>query len=580
MGRIALLSEDLINQIAAGEVVERPASVVKELGENAIDAGAKQIRIRVEGGGLERIAIADDGVGMSREDAQAAVLRHATSKLRDLEGLSAIATLGFRGEALAAIASVSRFCLTSCERGAGVGTRVEIEGGGPAKVSDAPAAEGTEIVVEELFFNTPARRKFLRKAETELKHLEEAVMRLALANPAVGFSLEQDGWPIWSVRAGAPLRERLVAAVGPELEAHLVELDERRLGLRVHGAIATPDYTLPTTRGLYTFVNGRFVRDRQLHFALTRAFGQALPHGRQPVGAVFLEIDPHEVDVNVHPQKLEVRFRDARVIGEAMQAAIARALNGASRPPEPERGAEVHYASAVDRFLRAAEQGQGAPLPLPRVEDLPRDLAFGQARPTINEAPPPGFFASLRFIGALHRRFWLCEGQGGTLVVVDPHAALERLAREALEKPAKEDTLFRRTVELPAAETERVLALRGALGELGIVVEPFGGSSLAIERFPPSLLQADLASVLAELSTVLPRSEPLTAELRSRALRVLACHAATPSGCPTGHDEVARVLQSLDRCDFSRGCVHGRAVLFELPLLELERRAGAKFDGP
>lgn len=581
MGRVALLSEELINQIAAGEVVERPASVIKELGENALDAGARNIRIRVRGGGLDEITIADDGLGMSREDAERALLRHATSKLRDLEGLSAIETLGFRGEALAAIAAVSRFALTTSEPDAPSGTRLSLEGGGPPAVEDAAPIGGTEIRVEDLFFNTPARRKFLRRAETELKHVEEAVLRIALPHPRAGFTLEADGRTLLAIPEGASARERLIAAVGKEVDPHLLDADERRLGLRVHGVVAAPEFTLSHARGLYTFVNGRYVRDRGLIHAVQRAFGGALSPGRQPVAALFIELDPRAVDVNVHPQKLEVRFLDARTVYEAVQAAVASAMARVPWQATPSSGsaAPEHYALAVDRFLaQASGAPAGAPLPIPAVAEGGGRPGFGQLRPTLNEAPPPGFFASLRFIGPLASRFWVCEGQGGTLVVIDRHAAFERIRRAELERasPDEPPSLFSTTFELPAADATKVASQVEAFAELGLTLEPFGHHSFALTHAPGCLSGADAASAVVELSSVLPLSGLPDAEQVLRAREVIACHAATHEDRVLAHDELARLFRALDSADFRLGCIHATVVALDVPLLELERRVRAK----
>lgn len=581
MGRVALLSEELINQIAAGEVVERPASVIKELGENALDAGARNLTIQVRGGGLEAITVYDDGFGMAREDLERAVLRHATSKLRDLAGLSAIETLGFRGEALAAISAVSRFTATTSEPGAESGSRLSVEGGAAPVVEACAPIGGTEIRVEDLFFNTPARRKFLRRPETELKHVEEAVLRIALPHPRAGFTLEADGRSLLAIPEGAPVRERLIAAVGKEVAPHLLEVDERRLGLRVHGVVAAPEFTLSHARGLYTFVNGRYVRDRGLIHAVQRSFGGALPPGRQPVAALFIELDPNAVDVNVHPQKLEVRFLDGRTVYEAVQAAVGQAVakvpwgQAAAGGPAP---SPEHYAFAVDRFLSQAGGQTGAPLSLPRVAEAGAAVGFGQLRPTLNEAPPPGFFASLRLIGELAERFWICEAPGGTLIALDRHAAVERVRRAELERAPKdgEGDLFTAPVELPAQDYQRAAGQRDAFAELGITLEPFGHQSFVVSHAPSCLLEADLASVVVELSSVLPTSGLPDAAQVSRAREVIACHAATHAHRALGNDERLRLFQALDAADFRLGCIHGTLVALDVPLLELERRVRAK----
>jgi len=434
MDRIHRLSETLINQIAAGEVVERPASVVKELCENAVDAGAHTVRVRLAKGGLELISVTDDGCGMSRGDARLSLERHATSKLADAEGLSSIVTKGFRGEALPSIASVSRFTLTTAEPGAPKGTRLELTGGAELAVADAAPIAGTQIDVADLFFNTPARRKFLKRESTELGHCEEAVVRLALAHPEIGFFLEHEGRAIITSPPTAALEERIAALLGTEVLPHLLKVEERRLGVSVTGLVASGEMTLPTARGLYTFVNHRYVRDRGVTSAVQRAFQDTLPPGRQPITVLFLEVDPAQVDVNVHPQKLEVRFADPRSIQDVLAAGIGKALGSASwrqAQGEPTAAVHAHYALAVERFLARAKEGaplQGDP-GVPVAHDGPR-APYGTARPSLNEAPPPGYFGQLRFVGELGHRFWLCEGAGGTLVVVHPELPRAALRQE------------------------------------------------------------------------------------------------------------------------------------------------------
>jgi DNA mismatch repair protein MutL len=585
MGRIRLLSDELINQIAAGEVVERPASVVKELAENAVDAQATSVRVQLAEGGLAAITIIDDGFGMSREDARLCLERHATSKLVDAEGLFQIVTKGFRGEAIPSIASVSRFSLTTSEPGAAVGTRLTIEGGSPAVVEDAAPLGGTRIDVLDLFHNVPARRKFLKRESTELTHCEEAIVRLALAHPKVSFSLEHGGRRLISSAATDDLRERIAELLGAEALPHLLAIDERRLGVSVTGFIASPEFTLPTARGLYTFVNHRYVRDRGVNSAVQRAFQDSLPPGRQPVTCIFLDLDPRAVDVNVHPQKLEVRFSDPRSIQEALSAAIGRALKAApwrqnAGQPLPE-ALHAQYAMAVDRFLARASEAPGAfvePSPLPSADST--RAPFGTARPQLNDDPPPGYFGALRFKGDLGRRFWLCEGPGGTLVVVDPLAVDERLALQSLVErhrtgETSEAGLFSTTVSLSADEAAAVLARAPGFSRLGFELDDFGQGSVAVRSAPPELSggAVDFTALLRELVPLVPVDLGEDAELID-ALGVMAHSAVASSWRAPTHDEVHARLAALDRTDFTLRPRRHRVVVHELPLLELESRAG------
>lgn len=576
MGRIRRLTDELINQIAAGEVVERPASVVKELAENAIDAGATQVRVLLSEGGLSAIAIIDDGSGMSREDALLCLERHATSKLRDADGLFHILTKGFRGEAIPSIASVSRFTLVTSEPGAPVATRISIEGGAPPQLEDAPPAGGTRIDVLDLFFNVPARRKFLKRESTELTHCEEAVTRLALAHPEVGFFLEHGGRLLISSPA-TPERpkERIAALLGTEVEPHLLAIDERRLGVHVHGFIASPEFTLPTARGLYTFVNRRYVRDRGVNSAVQRAFQDQLPPGRQPVCCIFIDVDPAAVDVNVHPQKLEVRFSDPRSVQEALSAAVSRALKAAPWRQSPSQpvGDELHahYAQAVDRFLARAQETPGFALPplesspLSAVQE-PFRPGFGTARPQLNDAPPPGYFASLRFLGELGRRLWVCEGQGGSLVVLDPRAVRERVVLASLRERfqsgalgAAAPTLFSATLTSP--EAPKLLAAAARLSSWGIDVEAFGGETLAVKRVPAELEGVPVEQWLPALAQ---------AGDDDAALRALAFAVGSAPLRTVGHDEVKALLRQLDDADFSVPTQRRKVVVRDVPLLDLE----------
>ncbi|MBL8912373.1 MAG: DNA mismatch repair endonuclease MutL [Archangium sp.] len=579
MGRVRRLSDDLINQIAAGEVVERPASVVKELAENSVDAGATQVKVLLSEGGLSAIAVIDDGHGMSKEDAVASLERHATSKLRDSDGLFQIRTKGFRGEAIPSIAAVSRFTMVTSEPESESATRIVIEGGGAPLIEEAPAPGGTRIDVIDLFFNVPARRKFLKRESTELTHCEEAITRLALAHPEVGFSLEHGGKLLISAPA-APDRpkERIASLLGSEVEPHLLAIDEKRLGVHISGFVASPEFTLPTARALYTFVNRRYIRDRGVNAAVQRAFQDSLPPGRQPVCTLFIDLDPEAVDVNVHPQKLEVRFSDQRGVIDAITAAISRALKAAPwRSSQGPVGDEVnaHYAQAVDRFLARAAETPGFALqpdamPQPQANDLPGGAGFGTARPGINEAPPPGYFESLRFLGELSRRFWVCEATGGSLVVIDPRAVRERVVLDSLRARFEQGalktsapTLFSTTVNAPDAK--QILAARELLLSVGVEIEDFGKDTLAIKRVPAELEGSDVASWLP---LVAGSSDPFVA------LSVLAYAAASmQQQRAVSFDEAHGLLKELEGVDFDVPARRSTIVVTEIPLLDLEARS-------
>jgi DNA mismatch repair protein MutL len=581
VARIQVLPAGLVNQIAAGEVVERPASVVKELCENALDAGARAIQVEIEEGGLGLVRVADDGSGMDREDALLALERHATSKLRDTSGLAAIATMGFRGEALPAIASVARMRLDTCPGGDGAGTRLSVEGGRVVEVTEVARPRGTTVEVRDLFFNTPARRKFMRAPATEAGHAAEAALRLALARGDVAFLLRSGGRVAWSFGAGSPLGERAAAALGREAHAHLMSVDAARGEVRVRGLVSGPDHSQPTSRGLYLYVNGRYVRDRGAAHAVLRAFAGSLPAGRHPAGILFVEMPLDRVDVNVHPQKLEVRFADARSVYDAVHGAVAEALRPAPwlrHGPAPAgaatgSGAVPVAAEASEVLLEARRIAGSEALPFPHPAAA---AGFGPVR--------GGYFASLRLVGQHARTYLLCEAPGGTLVVVDQHASHERLLfhrlREAFRSRALavQPFLVPPVVTLPAAAAR---ALEGGLSELarlGLEVEPFGGESLAVKGAPALLGGVPLGPLLSDLAQQLAHLERGSAvdEAVDHLLATMACHAAIRAGEPVGAEEARQLLDGLDAVDFKARCPHGRPVVFELPLAELERRVGRR----
>jgi DNA mismatch repair protein MutL len=593
--RIQVLPPDLINQIAAGEVVERPASVVKELVENALDAGASSVQVDVEEGGLSLVRVADDGGGMARDDAVLSLERHATSKLRDAAGLASIATMGFRGEALPAIASVSRLRIDTCSE-EGVregGTRLVVEGGQVVEVGVVARARGTTVEVRDLFFNTPARRKFMRSAPAEAGHASEAVIRLALARPDVAFALRSGGRAALTTAAGAPLADRAAAALGREVHRHLVPVDATRAEVRVHGVVASPDHSEATSRGVYLFVNGRYIRDRGAAHAVFRAFGGSLPAGRHPAAVLFLEIPPDRVDVNVHPQKLEVRFTDPRTVYDAIHAAVADALRPAPwlrhRPrPEPSPAGALEGADDAAAVLAAARRGVearaalGPALPLPAAREPEPPPGF--AAPAGAAAASLGYFGSLRYLGQHARTYLLCEAPGGALVIVDQHASHERLLFHRLREGWRsrrlevQPFLVAPVVTLPPATARALEAVLPEVRQLGLEVEPFGGESFAVKGAPALLAGVALQPLLADLAQQAEQAGRTAAveQAVDGLLATMACHAAVRANEEVSREEARALLDGLDAVDFKARCPHGRPVVFELPLAELERRVGRR----
>jgi DNA mismatch repair protein MutL len=590
---IRVLPPGLVNQIAAGEVVERPASVVKELCENALDAGAGTISVDIEEGGLSLVRVVDDGVGMDRADAMLALERHATSKLRDADGLATISTMGFRGEAVPAIASVSRLRLDTSPGLDGAGTRAIVEGGDLVETSPVARPRGTTVEVRDLFFNTPARRKFMRAASTEAGHVSEAVTRLALARADVGFTLRSGSRLLLSARAGEPLSDRVAQALGRDAARHFVTIDGARGEVRVHGVVTSPEHSQATSRSLYLFVNGRYFRDRSAAHAVLRAYAGVLPPGRHPGGVLFVELPLDRVDVNVHPQKLEVRFADARAVQDAIHHAVAGALKtapwlgrsaGGFSRPGPSLAAEE--AASVLSWARAIHppRESGALLPFPPTspdlgEPLPLTAAIGG-----EPSRPLGYFGSLRYLGQHARTYLLCEAPGGALVIIDQHASHERLLfhrlREAqrLRQVLAQPFLVPQVVSLPGPLARALEAHVDELAGLGLDLEPFGGDSFAVKGAPALLGGLELPGLLTDLAEQLEQVERGSAvdEALHDLAATMACHAAVRANQDLTSLEARALLDGLDAIDFKARCPHGRPVVFELALAELEKRVGRR----
>lgn len=597
--RIRILPENLCNQIAAGEVVERPASVVKELLENSLDAGAQEIRIEVEGGGKRLIRITDDGEGMGREDVLLCLERHATSKLRTSEDLSRIATLGFRGEALPSIAAVSRFTVRSRGAESLEGWEVYAEAGTVRRAGAVGCAQGTMVEVRDLFFNTPARRKFLRKDETELGHIGDLVTRLALAAPEVQFRLVHDGRSLLEAPRHAHLEERIATLLGRPLLGELVSLDcQAGDGLGLRGFVARPEASRATTGAIYTYINGRFIRDRVVQHALLEGYRHLLPRGRYPVAVLFLAIDPAEVDVNVHPTKHEVRFRDQRQVHDFICAAVRQTLAGT-----PWLGTTNSTGNAAALLpLQTAETSTTkaiAPVAQQRREEVREAMASyaRQAFPDIvaGNQPPPlarptastplvdsagarGYFSGLRVIGQFRRSYLLAQ-DGDDLVLIDQHAAHERIGFERLRQQfqqggiERQGLLFPRVFHLDHREGAHLNEHLEELASLGFEVEPFGGQDFALKSVPRLLREEAAEALVRDVAAELVQigASGLAGEALERLLLLLACHGMVRANQELAPMEIQALLADLDRIDFASHCPHGRPVLRRLTLVEVER---------
>ena len=581
MPKVRILPSDLVNQIAAGEVVERPASVVKELVENSLDAGATQIRVAIRDGGISAITVSDDGCGLSREDALLAFERHATSKLASHKDLERIETLGFRGEALPSIASVARVRMCTRRREDALGTELVGQGAGIESAKPIACAEGTSLEVAELFGRVPARRKFLKSAVTEASQVSRWLERMALARPDVRFELERDGRRSALWLPTAEPRERVIAVLAPGTGEALVPVAAEQGGLALRGFVSPTHVMRSGPSDLFLYVNGRPVRDRLLQFAVRDAYRDALPPGRYPIAVLFVGADPEQVDVNVHPAKWEVRFRDPRAVTDLLRRAIGAAVRGASasRPPAPFLAPHPAASAARELAPPAGFFGGSA------VADAPAEAY----RPS--ESPgAPYVFSSLRYLGQALGLYLVLESDDG-LVLLDQHAAHERVLFERLRRAFAEDKLERQELLLPLElelardDAETLAAHESLLERAGIELEPGppgprGTVPVRLRALPALLAEragTDWPALLRETAGLL--REPAEREARDgleRALHDLfataACHSAVRKGDRLDAQAVRALLSGLDDEVWFANCPHGRPVALSLDRAELERR--------
>ncbi len=583
--RIELLDPVVADRIAAGEVIERPASIVKELVENSLDADAREIHVEVEAGGRERILVRDDGFGMSPEDAARACLRHATSKLRRIEELADLASLGFRGEALASIAAVSRLTITTRARGSGEGFRIELAQGRRVDARPVGAPVGTSVEVREIFAALPARRKFLRSAATEFSHVAEIVARVALAHPDVGLRCVHGSREVLRYPAVSRPEERLAQVLGAARAGAMRPVRVEEAGLRISGWVSRAGESFPQARNVQTFVGRRPVRDRLLMRAVMDAYRALLPAGRYPAAILFLEVPPGAVDVNVHPSKAEVRFANGERVYAALLRAVRDAVAAAVEAPRVAPGPAPRVEEALAAYARRAEPAAGGagerrePGRTVRVSAIPA----AAPAPARRAGAPSGRarFAELRIVGQALAGYIVCEESDG-LVLVDQHAAHERVRFERLRERSRtrgalesQRLLVPRVVELGAAACERLLAAAEPLRRAGFDLEPFGQGAVALRALPASLdVTTDAEALLAELAQDLEEtgaSERLAAA-RDALLARIACHGAVRAGQRLAPEEMRRVIDDLDTIPFAATCPHGRPLLFELGRAEILRR--------
>ena len=581
MSRVRLLSDTLASQVAAGEVIERPASVVKELVENSIDAQAQAIEVMIRRGGISLIRVTDDGTGMDRDDALLCLERHATSKIRTVADLATVGTLGFRGEALPSIASVARFRLTTREKEAVVGTEVIVSGGRIETVRDGGEAPGTQVEVRSLFYNLPARRKFLRSENTETRNVEHQLNLQAIAHPSISFSLVRDERVVFQLPAAKSLRDRIRDLMGSELLARLLEVKTAHGKLRVSGFVGQAGVSRASRTQQFVFVNGRAVENPVVGAALKEGYHTALMKGQFPVTFLFIELPPVEVDVNVHPAKREVRFRDPAGVREAVVAAIRRTLESdRSNWQEQFRGPTVPEVPFV-RQAEAMMPSKGVAHPNFPVEM--QEPAVTDKRFSPNEERRPAAEHQFRILGILNKLYVLMENVEG-LVLVDQHAAHERILFEELRRRMEEKgvpsqrLLLPQVIELAPRDAEWIERNLPTLQKMGLGVEEFGRHTFKLESLPPFLSGAEpgrlLQDVIDSLKSASNNSSPL--RLGEEMIAKTVCRHAVKANDLLRQPEVEKLIRDLLECELPYCCPHGRPTMIQISLGELEKKFGRK----
>jgi DNA mismatch repair protein MutL len=561
---IRVLPQLLVSQIAAGEVVERPASVLKELLENSLDAGATSIAVTLDEGGVRRVQVEDDGAGIARDELSLALARHATSKIASLDDLEAVSTMGFRGEALASIAAVARLSISSRARDAAHGSTIQCEGGELSDIEPSARTQGTTVTVGDLYFNTPARRKFLKTEATEFGHCDEVFRRIALARPNVAFSLRHNGRATRQLRAHE-LGERAAALLGREIAEAAVPIEVGAGGMTLVGLAGTPQAAQARADSQYFFVNGRYVRDRVLAHAVREAYSQLLHGERQPAYVLFLRLDPRTVDVNVHPAKIEVRFRDSRAIHQFVRHAVERALSpSAAHAPvayatvsSASHGPAIQSSFALAQPAAAYQAFMSAAVPLPASE----------------QAPPLGFA-----LGQLHGIYILAQNEAG-LVLVDMHAAHERILMERLKKGIDDGTVARQRLLVPAVLSVEALDAATAeensetLERLGLEMVVSGPNELTVRAAPVLLASGDIAALARNVLKEIREfgAAAVLAGRQNELLATMACHGAVRANRMLTHTEMNALLREMEETERSGSCNHGRPTWYQLTMADLDK---------
>jgi DNA mismatch repair protein MutL len=602
--KIRILPDILSNKIAAGEVVERPGSVVKELVENALDAQSTQVLVEIENGGKSLIRISDNGCGMGHDDALLAIERFATSKIYNDHDLFNISTLGFRGEAIPSIASVSRFTMVTRDDLSQSGISIKIDGGKLVKVSETGAPSGTMVSVGQLFFNTPARRKFLKTTNTEMGHIADKVSSMAMAYPAVQFRLTHNGKEVKRLSSVTDPLERISQVIGNSLKKDLYPVNFSNDIVSISGAIASPRNNRATSKAIFIYVNGRYIRDRMVQHAIFQGYGQRLMKGQFPVAVLFLKVPTHTLDVNVHPTKHEVRFSEQKIIHDSIQCVIEETLSRWEdsikwRVHNDAQSDPVRILESSDTFIQAIDQQ-------PTRNSFPKHPATPNAsKPSVNVAALPEIFpvsllreiepkhtdpipkqqvlwrkrpfSDLKIIGQCHSTYILLEYDQG-LILLDQHAAHERILYENLKKKSSEikkssqQLLVPETFDMGFVESDILEKLIPSFEDIGFYIEPFGGNTFVVKAVPTIFEGKEIQPMIREITEKILEtgvSRDLTSTMDT-SYKMMACHGAIKANQKLSELQIKELLQQLDKCDNPSHCPHGRPtwIRWELKFLE------------
>ena len=572
MPRIQILPEVLSNKIAAGEVVERPASVVKELIENAIDAEATKVVVEIKKGGRALIRVSDNGTGMDRDDALLSIERYATSKIYDEKDLFSISTLGFRGEALPSIASVSNMEIVTRAAASEVGTRIIVGGGKIKEVAEIGAPKGTMISVNRLFFNTPARLKYLKTEQTEMGHISDTVSRMALAWPDIHFKFLHNGRVLANWSSTATPLNRIVDVQGEDLTDRLYEVDHNGGKVRVHGFVASPDISRTTSRALYVYVNGRFVRDKVLDHAVMEAYAGRLMKGKFPLVVLFVNLAHDEVDVNVHPTKNSVRFEAPKQVHDVVVRAVSESLRRFDRP----RWGQTQIVKPIQRPIPYSLSPPRGAVSEPKSELSHR--TYSHAPEATLPLWPEKSFSSLRIIGQLHNTYIVCESEDG-LVLIDQHAAHERFVFESLKAAysrsaiTTQGLLVPETLELNHREAGILEALIKDLRNMGLEIEPFGGNTYLIKSVPVLLAGRPIKPLVMEIVEKAAEIGLASGVHRGvdECLTIMACHGAIRANQKLADEQMKALLEQLDTLENASHCPHGRPTYIHRTMRQVEK---------